>query len=452
MEMAPRFRCLNRKHALPRDRSQEVDLQDLSILKICCVSDTWVSWIDLQYLPHWKRLASYGAASATLLCLSGATAAAWEGAYYRPYRWSVPWTTQWQPRWHYSSREHHKSRHRPRSGPVLLDRKVTGPLLIVVSIAQQNATVFAADGEIASTPVSTGVPGHQTPLGVFSVIQKEVSHESNLYSAAPMPYMQRITWSGIALHAGVLPGHPASHGCIRMPRDFAVKVYSLTKIGARVVVTADDPAPVAIEHRTLFQPKPPEQAADSTKPAVVASADVAAPQATHPDITGSATSDAAISPAKEAQRAAKALRQNGAVSIFVSRKEGKLYARYKFASLFEMPVTINEPERPIGTHVFTAVKSVGEGRGLRWTVLTIPSRTSEKKRERHSRERQTDSAGRIENITLPSASDALDRVNIPDEARARVADMLAPGASLIISDNALSDETDSDTDFVVLTP
>jgi hypothetical protein len=97
---------------------------------------------------------------------------------------------------------------------------------------------------------------------------------------------------------------------------------------------------------------------------------------------------------------------------------------------------------------------VGDGRGLRWTVLTIPSRTSEKKplRERHSRERQTDSAGRVENMTLPSASDALDRVNIPDEARARVADMLAPGASLIVSDNALSDETDSDTDFVVLTP
>ena len=316
--------------------------------------------------------------------------------------------------------------------------------------------MFAGDGEIATSPVSTGVPGHPTPLGVFSVIQKQVYHESNLYSAAPMPYMQRITWSGIALHAGMLPGHPASHGCIRLPRDFAVRIYALTKIGARVVVTADDPAPVAIEHRTLLQPNSPaDKVADALngKPALFASAEApTSAAAARTEITGSAPSEAVTAPAKEPQPVTKPSRQNGAVSIFISRKEGKLYARYKFATLFEMPVSITDPEKPIGTHVFTAMETAG--RELRWNVLTIPSVTSEKShaRERRSRERHGDRAGRIERAKLPSASDALDRVAIPDEARARVADLLAPGASLIISDNGLSDETDSDTDFVVLTP
>jgi hypothetical protein len=331
--------------------------------------------------------------------------------------------------------------------------KVTGPVIIVVSLAQQKATVFSGDREIATTPISTGVPGHPTPLGVFSVIQKQVYHESNLYSAAPMPYMQRITWSGIALHAGALPGYPASHGCIRLPREFAVSLYGMTKIGARVVVTRDDPAPAAIEHRALLQPKV-ASAADVPSPAMVASAETVSTDAVRAESTGSAPAEPATAPAKQALPEIPSYRRSGALSVFVSRKEGKLYVRYKFATLFDMPVTIDAPEKPIGTHVFTAVETVAEGTGLRWNVLTIPSVTSEKKRvaERKSRERQSDRVERPEKARLPAASEALDRVIIPEEARARVAELLGPGASLIISDNGLSDETDSDTDFVVLTP
>jgi len=97
-----------------------------------------------------------------------------------------------------------------------------GPLQIIISIADQQISLYDNGALIARSSVSTGVQGHPTPLGVFSVISKERWHRSNIYSGAPMPYMQRITWSGIALHAGVVPGHPASHGCIRLTNDFAI--------------------------------------------------------------------------------------------------------------------------------------------------------------------------------------------------------------------------------------
>src|SRR5690606_8804076 len=103
-------------------------------------------------------------------------------------------------------------------------------------------------------PISSGQPGHRTPTGVFSILQKARYHESNIYSGAPMPFMQRLTWSGIALHAGQLPGYPASHGCIRLPYQFAQRLFGLTRIGARVVVSHDPVAPVAIAHERLPVP------------------------------------------------------------------------------------------------------------------------------------------------------------------------------------------------------
>ena len=105
---------------------------------------------------------------------------------------------------------------------------------------------------IARSSVSTGVQAHPTPLGVFTVISKERWHRSNIYSGAPMPNMQRITWSGIALHAGVVPGHPASHGCIRLPNDFAIRLWRLTRRGTRVIIARDDVRPVEIANSHLF--------------------------------------------------------------------------------------------------------------------------------------------------------------------------------------------------------
>ncbi len=145
--------------------------------------------------------------------------------------------------------------------------KPQGPLIISISIAQQKMRIYDANGFFAETPVSTGMPGHPTPMGVFSVIQKQKLHHSNIYSGAPMPYMQRITWSGVAIHAGVLPGHPASHGCIRMPMAFAVKMWNWTKMGARVVITPGEITPTSFSHPLLATMKVPPQpvAADEPK-------------------------------------------------------------------------------------------------------------------------------------------------------------------------------------------
>jgi len=112
-----------------------------------------------------------------------------------------------------------------------------GDIKVVVSLPQQKAWVFRGGALIATSPVSTGKRGHETPAGTFPILQKQVHHRSNRYSNAPMPYMQRLTAYGIALHAGALPGYPASHGCIRLPHAFAKRLYGLTGPGTRVTVT-----------------------------------------------------------------------------------------------------------------------------------------------------------------------------------------------------------------------
>src|SRR5258708_692199 len=129
--------------------------------------------------------------------------------------------------------------------------KPQGPLILAISIDKQSLKIYDANGFFAQTPISTGMRGHPTPMGVFSIIQKHKFHHSNIYSWAPMPYMQRITWSGVAMHAGVLPGYPASHGCIRMPMAFAVKMWNWTKMGARVVVTPGEITPASFSHPLL---------------------------------------------------------------------------------------------------------------------------------------------------------------------------------------------------------
>jgi hypothetical protein len=113
----------------------------------------------------------------------------------------------------------------------------SGPLLVIVNLKSQRATVFRNGVPIGASTVSSGKPGHSTPTGVFTILEKDVEHYSSLYDSAPMPYMQRLTWGGVALHAGSLPGYPASHGCIRLPLGFAKLLYGVTRVGMTVVVT-----------------------------------------------------------------------------------------------------------------------------------------------------------------------------------------------------------------------
>jgi lipoprotein-anchoring transpeptidase ErfK/SrfK len=145
--------------------------------------------------------------------------------------------------------------------------KPQGPLIIAISIDKQRLKVYDVNGFYAETPISTGMRGHPTPMGVFSIIQKHKLHHSNIYSGAPMPFMQRITWSGVAMHAGVLPGYPASHGCIRMPMAFAVKMWGWTKMGARVVVTPGEITPPAdFSHPLLAAQKVAPQQTAAAEP------------------------------------------------------------------------------------------------------------------------------------------------------------------------------------------
>ena len=128
------------------------------------------------------------------------------------------------------------------------------PIMAIVSIKTQQVTFYDADGWILRAPVSTGTTGRETPAGVFAVIEKDKDHHSTLYDDAWMPNMQRITWNGIALHGGPLPGYAASHGCVRMPYGFAEKLFDKTRIGMRVIISPNDAAPVEISHPALFVP------------------------------------------------------------------------------------------------------------------------------------------------------------------------------------------------------
>ena len=143
-----------------------------------------------------------------------------------------------------------------RSVESIQSRTAGQPIMAVVSLHNQRITVYDANGWILRAPVSSGQKGRETPAGIFSVIQKEAEHYSNLYDDAYMPHMQRITWSGIALHGGPLPGYPASHGCVRMPFDFAARLFDATKLGLRVIVAPTDAAPIEIAHPVLFLSKP----------------------------------------------------------------------------------------------------------------------------------------------------------------------------------------------------
>ena len=122
-------------------------------------------------------------------------------------------------------------------------------VLIVVSIESQQAFVFKRGELWDSTPVSTGKRGNETPVGEFPILQKKLHHRSNLYDDAPMPFMQRLTWDGVALHAGRVPGYPASHGCIRLPKSFAEKLYKITNFTSTLVMVTEDPITSAEEAR-----------------------------------------------------------------------------------------------------------------------------------------------------------------------------------------------------------
>jgi lipoprotein-anchoring transpeptidase ErfK/SrfK len=403
------------------------------------------------------------------------------------------------------------------STPEELTPKAKGVLTVVISIAKQQLTLYSNGTPIAHSRVSTGQPGHSTPTGVFSVIQKDRWHRSNIYDDAPMFYMQRITWSGVAMHQGVVPNYPASHGCIRLPEAFAKQMWGITQLGARVIIAQSEVTPAPIAHSKLFtlkrEPVAPKnepgneptietkaapaietkaapaietkgQAAregGETSAEVVRSAYAALEKAAGVGKGGKTATDAGklgdpaidamayaiVTPRVTAHTSSEVVRsaydafeapkprrakaaavtdtdkarayKPGPISVFVSRKEGKLFVRKGFEPIFSAPVTFEQPEQAIGTHVYTALSLKDDNSTMRWNVLSMPGGAEANKK------------GQRGSGPASNATEALNRINIPQDALDQISELMSPGASLIISDKGLGPETGDGTDFIVLT-
>jgi hypothetical protein len=423
-----------------------------------------------------------------------------------------------------------------------------GPVQIVISIDEQKLHLYSDGTEVTETLIATGVPAHPTPMGVFSVIQKELLHHSNIYSGAPMPYMQRITWSGVALHEGVNLGHPASHGCIRMSHDFATRLWVLTRLGARVIIARPQLRPEDFADARLFvhkeiSPAPSAAAPEAAKPIKTAQSiesgktsdapaakpdagaangqdvhgkeaakDATAAQPPKADagaaamklrgtsVTGTETVDAGdppvpvvpasgvlqpdkavqtdkpagtiapadplttmppsapvpVPPARPAEIARNVAQTP--ISIFVSGKEKKLYVRQDFLPLFSAPITIADSDRPLGTHVFTALNYLDDHSTFRWNAISLPAEPSKTSRTPIVRTRVV-RGKRYDEVVAPppgpaplTPQEALAHIGIPQDVIERISQLIIPGSSLVISDQGLGPETGaSGTDFIVVT-
>ncbi len=314
----------------------------------------------------------------------------------------------------------------------LLPVAAKGPVTIVVSTDRQHLTVYEGDRPVSDTVVSTGVADHPTPHGLFSVIEKQVFHRSTIYDDAPMPFMQRLTWSGIALHEGKVTGKPASHGCIRLPAAYAKDLYRYTRRGVRVVISREDVKPVPLaDFASVFQAPPRRYVMGDEVETARTPGEVEGPNTSVGQYKVKTTVDlAAAMP----------------ISVLVNRKAGKLYVRRNFKPLFEVPIDIDQPDRPIGAHMFVA-QAAGEG-ATAWSSLSVPGRT----REAMLGDAVGKKAGDVSSFGVaPNAADALKRIHIAPGVAARLAGLVGPGAVFIISDEgARNKESWDGTNFIAL--
>ncbi|MFA5898493.1 MAG: L,D-transpeptidase family protein [Hyphomicrobium sp.] len=466
-----------------------------------------------------------------------------------------------------------RDRANSESEPQVSERPAGQAVLAVVSLGDQRVTIYDKDGPIMHGPISSGATPNDTPPGIYSVLQKNREHYSNRYDDAAMPFMQRITWTGIAMHGGALPGYPASHGCVRLRADFANLLFDKTKLGMRVVISRNNMAPSPISHPLLFKPTPfhsdiavltpaaitipqpaedgkdtryeggpndpPElaartaalQALSATKSAeakeltkkadtarafakqkqrenakaakALKSAQLAQKRAvewladterslerakkpssvkraesqkakatekvaqtkarleqvqaeTQPALEEAQRADDAAKAAEEKKAAAlsaarDAERRLSPVSVFISRKTGKLYIRQNFEQVYEGDVTIHDPDQPIGTHTFTAVDYKPGGREMQWNVVSIAGRQPGEPEKSSGMNRYSRNASVPAIATdVGEATSALDRIEIPQETMERISELVLPGSSLIVSDEAAHKETGKHTDFIVL--
>jgi len=358
--------------------------------------------------------------------------------------------------------------------PAELSARAKGVLTIAISLNKQQLTVYSDGMAVARTRVTVG---HQTPTGVFSIIQKDRWHRSASSGDAPMYYMQQITRSGVGLYQAA-PNVSTAQRSIAMPEAFARQLWGATKPGVRVVITHGEVAPAAIANPRLFarrvEPIEPKRSSEESAAKNVDSAHKALrskggdpaldamayagvskrqPPTTSSEVVKSAYDSFDLSHARRPRSGTTGVSEvrplnTGPVSVFISRKEGKLFVRKGFDPVFSAPVTFREPERPLGTHLFTALDT-NDDDSMRWNVVTVPTPPARPV----SRSRFGDPNAEPISVGRPSsAAEAIERVRIPPEASERISELISPGASVIISDQGLSPETAAGTDFIVLIP
>jgi hypothetical protein len=248
-----------------------------------------------------------------------------------------------------------------RRGDPGLSRAAGTPRLAVVGLSEQRVTIYDGEGRMLQSPVSSGANGYETPAGVYSVVQKKEDHHSNVYLDGHMPFMQRITWTGIALHAGVLPGQPASHGCVRLPHAFAERLFGLTDIGLRVVIVPSDIAPATISHPLLFQSRQAPREASAARldvasggadlPARAASARLveslkaqAAAKAAEADAAAKRAAEARRVAARKAAEAAPSARAIQGAESGAARAEAVLKAAEQALATASSPEAVEKAE------------------------------------------------------------------------------------------------------------
>jgi L,D-transpeptidase catalytic domain len=277
------------------------------------------------------------------------------------------------------------------------ERAETGPVAIVVSLPDQLVYVYRNGIRIGVSTCATGRPGHATPTGVFTILQKDKTHHSSLYNDASMPFTERLTWSGVALHAGNLPGYPDSHGCVHLPLEFSELLFQVTQLGTPVIIADDATAPAEVLHPGLLWNAAIEKDIQSVQPSSAASAQAA--------------------PA------------GGPLSILISGANRELFALQDGVETVTSPVTITDPGAPLGTHVLVLADQAGGKE--RWHAVSV------------GKPDETDATG-------DAAMAAQHRVQIPNQASGALQPLLHPGATMMITDLPATADTRSGKDFVIL--
>jgi len=277
----------------------------------------------------------------------------------------------------------------------------TGPVVMVVSITEQRGYVYRNGILIGATTVSTGRPGHQTPTGVFTVLQKQKEHRSTIYDGAPMPYMERLTWGGIALHAGGLPGYPESHGCIHLPSEFAQQLFDISPNGMTVVIGTEQTAPEQVAH-----------------PGYLAPVNFVGGQPVDPEAFGP----------KEDERWQPELSPSGPVSIVLSQASQLIVVYRNGIEIGRARLTVTG-DTPLVNHALQLSESpssvpdpyVPDPTKFSWLRIGVP--------------------GHIGEQGTQVDPNAVARIKMPADFAARVNGILTPGATLFVTNEALYPQT-----------